>query len=415
MDINRRLIGVSAVLSPEGKVIDVDLETLVRRLLLFDTYILQSIRLQEFPLLAHRLGYEGLRDLLSANLIEIRCECLQLIQTAQSGIFGDPILPNFQYQFHWLDFHDRDKYVHDGLQELHNVPSLGHKNILRLKRSIAGAIRPLSKEVRPELFPLFKNEILNSPHLLKKSVELAIKNRLIQPPTFFLKMHQEFKEIFRAETDLAQRLSIDETQAHKFIESGLLGIAGLTQSIGEMKAFSALSGFREHELPLFRDKLDCLADAVSSQPREHHFQRVVEIANLPVFTSGTEINVELLMKIRQSPEAREFRDWLVNIGSATDNEIEKRVASFRALIGLKINSRTGQTVRFLTLSALSYIPAISPLTATALSALDQFVVSRLFPQSGVAAFVNELYPSIFEQPKDVQDSDHVRRVRQPGE
>src|SRR6476660_5200994 len=98
MDISRRLIGVSAVQSPEGSVTDVDLESLVRRLILFDTYVLHSIRLKEFPLLARRLGYEGLRDLLSTNLIEIRCECLQLAQTSQSGIFGDPILPNFHYQ-----------------------------------------------------------------------------------------------------------------------------------------------------------------------------------------------------------------------------------------------------------------------------------------------------------------------------
>lgn len=49
MDISRRLIGVSAVFSEDGKVRDVDLESLVRRLILFDCYVLHSIRLQEFP------------------------------------------------------------------------------------------------------------------------------------------------------------------------------------------------------------------------------------------------------------------------------------------------------------------------------------------------------------------------------
>jgi hypothetical protein len=100
MDISRRLIGTSAILSADGKVADVDLESLVRRLILFERYVLHSIRLQEFPVLARRLGYERLRDLLSANLIEIRCECLQLTQSAQSGLFGDPVLPKFHYQFH---------------------------------------------------------------------------------------------------------------------------------------------------------------------------------------------------------------------------------------------------------------------------------------------------------------------------
>jgi hypothetical protein len=77
MDISRRVIGASAIVSSDDrKVIDVDLSGLIRRLLLFDKYVLVSVRLAEFPILARYIGYEGLRDLLAANLIEIRCECL---------------------------------------------------------------------------------------------------------------------------------------------------------------------------------------------------------------------------------------------------------------------------------------------------------------------------------------------------
>jgi len=405
MEITKRLIGVSAVVSPQGQVVDVDVEALIRRLILFDTYILQSIRLQEFPFLARRLGYERLRDLLSANLIGIRCECLQLIQTAQSGIFGDPVLPNFRYQFHWLDFHDREKYVHDGLQELHNLSNVAHKDILRLKRQIIAAIDPLPKEIRPELFPVFKSDILHNSRLLEKAVRIAAKKMLMQePPSFSLKIHQESDDIFRAETDLAQRLSVDEAQAHKLVELGLLGVAHLTQSIGEMKAYSALNGFRDEELPLFRDKLDSLAEAASSQSKELNFQRVIEIADLPIFVGASEIDIERLIKVRDLPETREFRDWLVNIGAVPDREIRERIASMQALVGLKIDSTTGQVIRFLTLSAVSCISHINPLITSTLGVLDQFVINRLFPRSGVAAFVNELYPSIFDRAKTIPNS-----------
>ena len=71
MDISRRLMGNSAVVSPDGKVTDVDIDSLARRLLLFDKYVLTSIRLQEFPILARRLGYGALRDLLDADIIEV--------------------------------------------------------------------------------------------------------------------------------------------------------------------------------------------------------------------------------------------------------------------------------------------------------------------------------------------------------
>ena len=338
-----------------------------------------------------------MRDLLSANLIEIRCECLQLTQTAQSGLFGDPVLPNLHYQFRWIDTHDKTKYVHDGLQALHEVEGIRHKNVIRLKRSIADAIRPLAPEVRPQLFPPFQHELLHNPDLLRKSVELAIGKKLgREGARFFVKMHQESENTFRAETDLAGRLGMDETETHKLVEAGLLGVATLIQSIGEMKAYSALNGFREEELPLFRDKLDFLADAASSQPRERNFQRVVDLAGLPrVSDDNGTVNVERLLKIRESREAREFRDWLGGIGVASEADIKERVAGLRALVGLKISSPTGKAIRFLATKAAGLLPHAAP-AALALGAFNQFILEKLFPRSGIAAFVNELYPSIFE-------------------
>jgi hypothetical protein len=283
IDIGRRLIGASAIISSnKHDVADVDLDGLVRRLLLFDKYVLVSVRLGEFPILARRLGYGQLRDLLAANLIEIRCECLQLVQTAQSGMFGDPVLPFFSYQFHWIDAHDKEKYIHDGLQELHQVEGLKHKDVLRLKRAIAESIRPLPPDIKPQLFPSFQNELMHNPSLVRKSIETEIHNRLrVDHVPFSLTLHQESAETFRAETDLSALLKVDEVEAHRIVEAGVMGVAGLSQSIGEMKAYSALSGFRDEELPLFRHKLDFMADVASSKSREHQFQRIVDIAGLP--------------------------------------------------------------------------------------------------------------------------------------
>ena len=93
MDIGRRLIGASGIYATPGKMTDVDLSGLVRRLLLFDQYVLVSVRLQEFPFLARYLGYEGLRDLLFARVIEIRMEALQLAEVGRSRLFGAEMLP----------------------------------------------------------------------------------------------------------------------------------------------------------------------------------------------------------------------------------------------------------------------------------------------------------------------------------
>jgi hypothetical protein len=400
MEINRRLIGVSAVLSVEQKVTDVDISGLIRRLLLFDKYVLVSIRLQEFPLLVKYLGFEGLRDLLSAKLIEVRCECLQLTQTAQSGLFGDPVLPFFTYRFHWIDSHDRRKYIHDCLQCLHGAPDLHRKQVARLKRDIVSAIHQFPEDARSQLFPAFQEELLQSPRLVKTSVGLVVRTRLgLMDVPFSLAVHQEAQDTFRVETDLHDRLRISEASAHKIVEEGIMGIAHLSQTVGEMKAYSAISGFRDEELPLFRHKLDFLADIASSQTRERSFQRVIDVAGLPHFpTDEGMIDVERLMKIRDSSEAREFRDWLGGIGQANEKEIKDRVAGLRAKTGLTVSSLAGRAMRFLVTTALGIMPrAVVP--AVAISVLDQFVLDKFLPRSGIAAFVNELYPSIFDSEK----------------
>lgn len=399
--INRRLIGASAILSPEKQVVDVDLSGLIRRLLLFDKFVLSSIRLQEFPILARYLGYEGLRDLLAAKTIEIRCECLQLAQVAQAGLHGDPILPLFSYRFHVIDAHSRRQYVHDCLHALHSATSLQGKQVIRLKGAVAAAIRRPAEDLRTRLFAPFHHEIVHNPGLLHRSVELAIHGQLgLTEVPFAIRVHEEASDTLRVETDLPDRAKVSEPEAHKIIERGMMGVAGLSQVLLEMQDYSAISGFRDEEMPLFRHKLNFLAEVASSEVRERDFQRVIDIAGLPdIDADRGPIRVERLLKVRESSDAREFRDWLCTVGQATDDEIRERVASLRAKLGLKVTSTTGKVMRFLAVTGIGLIPDAAA-SAIGLGVLDQFVIERLLPRSGIAAFVNELYPSIFKSKED---------------
>jgi hypothetical protein len=402
MDVSRRVIGASAIVSSDDrKVIDVDLSGLMRRLLLFDKYVLVSVRLGEFPVLARYIGYEGLRDLLAANLIEIRCECLQLGQMGQSGMFGNPRLPLFSYKFNWIDSHDKAHYVHKCLQELHGTPGLRNKQVIKLKGAIASMIRPLPPDLRSQLFPPFQNELLNNNRLVKAPVEMELRRKLqISDVPFSLVVHQEGEDTFRVETDLHQRAKISEAEAHRIIEVALLAVAGLSQSIGEMKVYSALSGFRDEELPLFRHKLDFLADATSSQVKERSFQRVMDVAGLPEFSPGDfTVDVDKLLKVRDSGEAREFREWLSGIGQADGKEIRERVEGFRVKVGLALGGKMGKAMRFLVTTAMGLMPG-NEIPALILSTFDQFLLDKLLPRSGVAAFVHELYPSIFRNSEE---------------
>jgi hypothetical protein len=401
MDMSRRLIGVSAVRSHDYEVCDVDIEDLIHRLLLFDKYVLVSQRLEEFPHLVRYFGFEGLKELLAAKLIEIRCECFQPAQTAQTNFSGYPTYPPFTYRLDWIDAHDRRKYIHDCLQNVHRSQGLQLKQLKKLKLAIVDAILPPPTEERKEWGPSSQFEILNNVKLVRASIDLVLRTRLgLENVPYSFSVSRGDSDTYQVSTDLSERLRIEDIEAHRFIERGLIGVAALTQALGEMKAYSAISGFREDEIPLFRYKLDFLAETASSQKREDNFRRVIDIAELPtLLAEAGRINVEKLLKIRDSSEAREFRDWLGGeVGDLTDREIRDRVCGFRATLGLKSGNTIGKAMRFLITTVVGLVPhAIVP--AVALSFLDQFVLEKILPKSGISAFVNELYPSLFESKK----------------
>jgi hypothetical protein len=78
LEITRRLLGSSAIVYQEPAARDIsvklDVEGFIRRLLLFDTYILYSVRFKEIPELVRHFGYEGTLALLNSGALEIRCE-----------------------------------------------------------------------------------------------------------------------------------------------------------------------------------------------------------------------------------------------------------------------------------------------------------------------------------------------------
>jgi hypothetical protein len=394
-NIEKRLMGASAITATDGTIADVDIDGLVRRLLLFDKYVLVSVKLLEFPHLLKHLGYAGLRDLLSANLIEVRCECAQIAQVAQSGLAGNKILPPYTYKFNWIDAQDKQWYLEENLRGIREAPGLDGKQAEVLAEKITGTIRPLPPDIRLQVCPTFFSEIQNGP-ILNASIRMAIERELgsVDFP-LKLSLHQIDEDTFRVQNDIAAIAGITTGRAHRIVEAGIMGVAGLSQTIKEMELYSALSGFRDEDLPLFRKKLAFLYDVASSQKKEHEFQRVITLADLPGYSSESgNMNIEKLLKVRDSSEAREFRDWLASCGDAEEKEIRERVAGLRTRAGLKVGGTTGKSIRFLatSLTGLAPVPGIGLVAGVLDQALD-----KILPRSGVAAFVNELYPSIFKR------------------
>lgn len=402
-DIYRRLIGISGITNEAHVVAGVDLNSIIRRLILFDTYILKSFRLKEFPFLISHLGFDGTIQLLKSPAFEVHCEVLAVGQTGQTTMpdrISRGVLPPLSYALSVIRTADQTKLVHDCLQPLHQIPNLTQRQIIKLKKAIVDRMVSLPEHFAGRVATDVTADVLNKQYLVKKSVEMAIRQvQKVEPPEFSLSVHTICEGDFRVETDLMKRMNIDVPTAHKLVERGLLSLGALSQRFAEMDAFSALSGFTESDLPLVDEQLKFFL-RMSPETKERQFRRVVEIAGLPDFTSAISdrrVDVERLLEIRESAECREFRDWLPTIEGASDREIKERVCSLRAKFGNATQSVGGKAVRVLAVTGIGAIPPIGLVAGALASIADTFLLEKILPKSGVVAFLSDLYPSVFEK------------------
>ena len=111
--------------------------TLLRRLLVFDTYVLQTVRFTEFYTLARVLGVDTVVRLLSSGTLQLELDPNQIIQIGQwSGtVRSKPPLPKGSLAFSVLlvqngNYYD---YLHRCIQDLHRQ-LYGYVSVAELSR-----------------------------------------------------------------------------------------------------------------------------------------------------------------------------------------------------------------------------------------------------------------------------------------
>lgn len=234
VEITRRLLGSSAIVSQEPGARDIsvklDVEGLVRRLLLFDTYILYTVRLKEIPEMVRHFGYEGTLALLSSGALEIRCECSQFME----GQFETPAAPPLTFQFHVIEAHNRDQYLLNNLCEINRMP-LGARELMALRSAVVSAVRQLDnrKMFSSLVTPAFEGDVLHNSALLKAGVRFVLaKEKGIKDADFDLRFHKVGDDRYEAETDLPKKLTLHKNEIHGLIKSALLGISEVDQDRG---------------------------------------------------------------------------------------------------------------------------------------------------------------------------------------
>jgi hypothetical protein len=167
-----------------------------------------------------------------------------------------------------------------------------------------------------------------------------------------------------------------------------------------MQATESVSGFRDDELSVLDGRLQWMWQNTDPAAQEARFQRVVTIGGMPSLSdlpAGQRIDIRRVLKIRESPDCREMRQWLRNIESESDDEISKRLFSFREGLAAATHTRSKTTVRFLLVTVAGWLPPIGILTGVVASGVDHFIFEKLIGRPGPATFLGRSYPSIFKR------------------
>lgn len=407
MDINKRIHGPCGVRLTTSDDIRFDAELFFRRLLLFDVYFLETIRFWEFPHLVKMIGYDAIIQILKSNILKIDCDPTTLADVTNLAASNSQKrkgkIKFGSYSFSTVQPADMKQYISDCLQCISSIEGITHKQKKILKRTIADNISTQNVNDNSEFLFNFRQDVISNHPVLKTALVHVLKsqkNITAEPSKLFLKFHHgsEEEDEFDSETNINDIYNFDKESTHTIIQQALLGVGGVNRRIEVMKVFNSLSGFVENELPLFENKLSFLQDIFSSENQEKQFKRVITLTGFPDFsniaTDGN-FNIDKFLKVRDSEECKEFRDWLPTIATNSDKEIEEYLLSFKAKFASNLHSPTGSVIRFLVTSSLGFL-GVGEVANFAIGSLDNFLVDKVMPKTGITTFINKLYPSIFK-------------------
>jgi hypothetical protein len=391
---------------------DFDLSRFVICLLLFDELIISSMQLQELHSLLGALGANGLILLLEAKAVRFKTYTSTVGESGQAG--GPPTrhrLPLGSYCFEIVETRELNNLDFErerirGILNSHALTQQQRAKISDLVLANILGLDGLGTPVKRAIEQLSKDVSTRAPEI-RSAVAMALSRRVNRPVSSFdfsLELQTIEADQYRAESNIGEKFGLDVKGTHDVVASGLLAVAGLNEGIARMEQYDCLTVFRDDEYDLFGTKLTSLYRRLSPDSDVERFKRLLSITGLPDFDHQprSKVDARRLLKIRRSSECKEFRDWLPNVDSETDEEIADRFRSINSRLAVLAHGRPGRAIRW---AAITGAGSLGPsgliaglIGDTAISFLDKFVFEKILTRRGPESFLSRDYPSIFRRP-----------------
>jgi hypothetical protein len=389
-------IAKSTFLKNKGPLVTgIDLPLLLSRVLFFDEVISPMVRMGEIPFLVRTFGAEGVEQLLDREILKLSSDTVSVITNVERD--GKRELPLFQFEQGIADIADREKHISEGLQSLQQISGLSKARRDALSTLIQSKVLKPNPEYGPDLLVQIRAD-------LKANVEL-VKSILIKKHPELLEKFRELKisleevspGVQRFSTNLTSLLDISKQQEHDMLATTVLTVSNLNQSLANMRQYNAISVFEEGDAPLLFGKISGIVAPYNPKNEEEAFLRVIEVVGIPDLLASGRIDVDRLIKVRESNECLEFRAWLSKADRINDAELQKMLTGVRARAAAFISSPSGKVTRFIANAALGFLPHYGTATSLIEGAVDNFLLDKLLPSSGVLSFLGHSIPSVIHK------------------
>jgi hypothetical protein len=280
--------------------------------------------------------------------------------------------------------------------------------------STLGLRRPDRDKLKRSIVRLWLASGKEEPYMVD-AMKTAEREAIDRSPTFMaaldLRLGQAGHKLLKRDQISAERLGntgrlkfrIDEVDSWtpdltKAIRAATVAVAGLEAQFGHMERDNAVGGIKEDSLAIMERKVQTLWQELRPSERVEQFYRVQSIAELPDFEEWLRdpgLDMKSFLKVRQTAECREFREFLGRSASMNDEELRARTTSLRGKIGSSVKSKFGKTLRLIGTTAAGLVPGVGLVLGSAASAADSFLVEKVFPSTGIISFIGSQYPSIF--------------------
>ncbi|MGI0084102.1 MAG: hypothetical protein ACREBQ_03375, partial [Nitrososphaerales archaeon] len=313
MSIRQSVLGEVAIRNGL-EVSGADIEGLLRRLLLYETVTIRSVRLRELPYIVRAFGKDGFLQLLNSGVLKISCEFSAIISPlAKNGI---RVLPYGHFTFGMADITDRVGVLGVELRNLQSVSGLKIADRSVIETTVLNKlVRPPSNYMQ-QLLDQVEIDLRSGTPALQIAIEKQVKTRFgDSAPALAINVEEVEKRTFRIGNNIPELFGISDEISDQILRLAVSAVTHLNHRVAEMSAYSAITGFEESESNLLFGKFAGILRPLNPNLQEDQFTRVATIAGFPELIAGKRVDVERLLTVRDSAELREFRDWLSKLDS----------------------------------------------------------------------------------------------------